>query len=245
MPPATIEVELDQVRLSALTWGPTTDRSPCCCTGSRTARTPGATSGRSWPPRATGWSRRSPAATRPRASRRDGRSDVGALMDDAVGVHAALGGDDDAVLVGHDWGGLTANALAAHRDSPFRRVVVDGRAADRGAAAARDRAATCPGRPGAAGTSASTSCPSCPSARSTGWSRSSGATGPPGTTPRPTSRTRSRPSPTRRTGARRSTTTATSRGPSGCPSRYRRWQAALADLPSSRCSTCTAATTAA
>jgi pimeloyl-ACP methyl ester carboxylesterase len=30
---------------------------------------------------------------------------------------------DDAVLVGHDWGAITANALAAHADSPFARVV--------------------------------------------------------------------------------------------------------------------------
>ena len=27
------------------------------------------------------------------------------------------------MLVGHDWGAITANALAAHDDSPFARVV--------------------------------------------------------------------------------------------------------------------------
>lgn len=53
----------------------------------------------------------------------DGSSHVAALMADAVGVHAAMGGGPDAVLVGHDWGAITANALAAHEDSPFARVV--------------------------------------------------------------------------------------------------------------------------
>lgn len=53
----------------------------------------------------------------------DGSYHVGALMADAVAVHRALGGGADSVLVGHDWGALTANALGAHPDSPFRRVV--------------------------------------------------------------------------------------------------------------------------
>jgi pimeloyl-ACP methyl ester carboxylesterase len=53
----------------------------------------------------------------------DGSGHVAALMDDAVGVHEALAGGSDAVLIGHDWGAITANALAAHRDSPFSRVV--------------------------------------------------------------------------------------------------------------------------
>jgi pimeloyl-ACP methyl ester carboxylesterase len=53
----------------------------------------------------------------------DGSGHIAALMADAVGVHAALGGGSEAVLVGHDWGAITANALAAHVDSPFSRVV--------------------------------------------------------------------------------------------------------------------------
>jgi pimeloyl-ACP methyl ester carboxylesterase len=44
-------------------------------------------------------------------------------MADAVAVHQCLAGGPRAVLVGHDWGALTANGLAAHRDSPYRRVV--------------------------------------------------------------------------------------------------------------------------
>lgn len=48
---------------------------------------------------------------------------VAALMSDVMELHAALEGDHDAVLVGHDWGALTANGLAAHPRSPFARVV--------------------------------------------------------------------------------------------------------------------------
>jgi pimeloyl-ACP methyl ester carboxylesterase len=53
----------------------------------------------------------------------DGCGHVAALVSDAVGVHRACGGGPDAVVVGHDWGAITANALAAHPDSPFARVV--------------------------------------------------------------------------------------------------------------------------
>jgi pimeloyl-ACP methyl ester carboxylesterase len=53
----------------------------------------------------------------------DGDYSVGALMSDAAGLHAALGGDERSVLVGHDWGALTANGLSAHPGSPFRKVV--------------------------------------------------------------------------------------------------------------------------
>ena len=53
-----------------------------------------------------------------------GRSySVRALAEDAVALHQALGGDTDAVLVGHDWGAITADALAGYAESPFTRVV--------------------------------------------------------------------------------------------------------------------------
>ncbi len=47
-----------------------------------------------------------------------------ALMADAAALHEALGGDERAVLVGHDWGAITANGLGAHPDCPFERIVV-------------------------------------------------------------------------------------------------------------------------
>jgi pimeloyl-ACP methyl ester carboxylesterase len=118
-----IDLELDHVRLTALTWGPPDGPLALLLHG--------------FPDSAHTWRHLGPVLaaeghrvvapfTRgyaPSSVPADGRCDIGALMDDAVGVHAALGGDERAVLVGHDWGGLTANALAAHRASPFRRVV--------------------------------------------------------------------------------------------------------------------------
>ncbi|WP_232676515.1 alpha/beta fold hydrolase [Nocardioides sp. R-C-SC26] len=53
----------------------------------------------------------------------DGLYTVPALMSDVVALHRALGGDERAMLVGHDWGAIIANGLAAHPDSPFARVV--------------------------------------------------------------------------------------------------------------------------
>ncbi|MDP9824212.1 alpha/beta fold hydrolase [Nocardioides massiliensis] len=53
----------------------------------------------------------------------DGCFDVPALMADAVAVHAAVDAGTDAVLVGHDWGAITANGLAAHPDTPYAATV--------------------------------------------------------------------------------------------------------------------------
>jgi pimeloyl-ACP methyl ester carboxylesterase len=119
----TVEIQLDHVRLSALTWGPSDGPLAVLLHG--------------FPDSAHTWRHLGPVLadhgwrvvapfTRgyaPSNVPADGRSDVGALMDDAVGIHTALHGDADAVLVGHDWGAMTADTLAAHRDSPFRRVV--------------------------------------------------------------------------------------------------------------------------
>lgn len=123
MPPESVDIDLDKVRLRALVWGPSTGPLAVLLHG--------------FPDSAHTWRHLGPALaaegyrvvapfTRgyaPSGIPRDRRCDVGALMDDAVGVHAALGGGSDAVLIGHDWGAITANTLAAHRDSPFRRVV--------------------------------------------------------------------------------------------------------------------------
>jgi len=123
VPPSSLEIELDHVRLSALTWGATDGPLAVLLHG--------------FPDSAHTWRHLGPVLadegyhvvapfTRgyaPSSVPTDGRSDVGALMDDAVGIHAALHGGADAVLVGHDWGGMTAGTLSAHRDSPFRRVV--------------------------------------------------------------------------------------------------------------------------
>src|SRR5580700_7247857 len=38
----------------------------------------------------------------------DGHYQTGALISDANALHRALGGRDDAVIIGHDWGALAA-----------------------------------------------------------------------------------------------------------------------------------------
>jgi len=53
----------------------------------------------------------------------DGCFRLGALVADAVGLHDALGGDDRAVLIGHDWGAETAYGAAAFAPERWRRVV--------------------------------------------------------------------------------------------------------------------------
>jgi pimeloyl-ACP methyl ester carboxylesterase len=53
----------------------------------------------------------------------DGDYRIGALIADAVALHQVLGGDEDAVLIGHDWGAETAYGAAAHAPDRWRRVV--------------------------------------------------------------------------------------------------------------------------
>lgn len=53
----------------------------------------------------------------------DGDYSVRALVSDALALHGVLGGSRDAVLVGHDWGAITAASVAADPGSPYRRMV--------------------------------------------------------------------------------------------------------------------------
>ncbi|GAB4010245.1 hypothetical protein GCM10028772_29600 [Nocardioides ultimimeridianus] len=43
-------------------------------------------------------------------------------MSDALALHEAYDGDDRALLVGHDWGAITANGIAALEDQPFGAI---------------------------------------------------------------------------------------------------------------------------
>jgi pimeloyl-ACP methyl ester carboxylesterase len=52
-----------------------------------------------------------------------GRYQAGALAADAIALHDALGGDADAVLIGHDWGAMATYGAAAHAPERWRRVV--------------------------------------------------------------------------------------------------------------------------
>ncbi|MFF7725352.1 alpha/beta fold hydrolase [Streptomyces sp. NPDC008001] len=46
------------------------------------------------------------------------------LIDDANALHEALGGDENAVLIGHDWGGFVAWGAAAHAPERWSKAVV-------------------------------------------------------------------------------------------------------------------------
>lgn len=59
----------------------------------------------------------------PTAIPADGAYQIGALVADAVALHQVLGGDADAVLIGHDWGAETAYGAAAYAPDRWRRVV--------------------------------------------------------------------------------------------------------------------------
>ncbi|MGI8756140.1 MAG: alpha/beta fold hydrolase [Acidimicrobiales bacterium] len=53
----------------------------------------------------------------------DGLYQPGAIAADINALHAALGGDADAVLVGHDWGALATYGAVAHQPRRWRRAV--------------------------------------------------------------------------------------------------------------------------
>lgn len=59
----------------------------------------------------------------PTAVPADGRYQTGALAADACALHEALGGDGDAVIVGHDWGAFATYGAAAWQPARWRRVV--------------------------------------------------------------------------------------------------------------------------
>ena len=62
----------------------------------------------------------------PTAVPADGAYQLGALIADAVALHEVLGGGEDAVLIGHDWGAETAYGAAAHAPDRWRRLVTLG-----------------------------------------------------------------------------------------------------------------------
>jgi pimeloyl-ACP methyl ester carboxylesterase len=59
----------------------------------------------------------------PTAVPADGRYQTGVLARDAIGFHEALGGDDQAVIIGHDWGAPATWGAAVHAPDRWRRVV--------------------------------------------------------------------------------------------------------------------------
>ncbi len=59
----------------------------------------------------------------PTAVPADGHYQIGALVDDANALHEVLGGDGDAVIIGHDWGAMATYGAAAFEPDRWRRVV--------------------------------------------------------------------------------------------------------------------------
>ncbi|WP_460356191.1 alpha/beta fold hydrolase [Mycobacterium sp. ZZG] len=117
--PQTLELDLPHLKVTALAWGPPDGRLALCLHG--------------FPDSAWGWRKLAPLLAErgmrvvapfsrgyaPTGPAPDGDYHIGALMYDALAVHRGLGAPEDAVLIGHDWGGFTAGALAAYPESPF------------------------------------------------------------------------------------------------------------------------------
>jgi pimeloyl-ACP methyl ester carboxylesterase len=59
----------------------------------------------------------------PTAIPEDGMYQMGAVATDANALHEVLGGNGDAVLIGHDWGALASYAAANHQPERWRKVV--------------------------------------------------------------------------------------------------------------------------
>jgi pimeloyl-ACP methyl ester carboxylesterase len=53
----------------------------------------------------------------------DGNYQMGALINDANALHGACGGDERAVLIGHDWGAVVAYGATASQPATWRRLV--------------------------------------------------------------------------------------------------------------------------
>jgi len=122
--PQWLDVRAPTVQLRALTWGPAGAPIALCLHG--------------FPDTAYTWRKVAPqlvdAGWRvvapfmrgypPSSLPSDGSYHIGALMDDALQVRSAAGGTDRDVVIGHDWGAMAANGLAAMPDSPFAKAVI-------------------------------------------------------------------------------------------------------------------------
>ncbi|CAN3128010.1 alpha/beta fold hydrolase [Mycobacterium sp. smrl_JER01] len=121
--PEHLDLRLPHLRVHALAWGPTDGPLALCLHG--------------YPDTAWTWRHMGPALAQrgyrvvapftrgyaPTEIPRDNDYHLGALMFDAIALHHELGGNADSVLIGHDWGGLAAGALAAYPHCPFGRIV--------------------------------------------------------------------------------------------------------------------------
>jgi len=124
MNPRWMDVSAPAVALRALTWGPSDGPIALCLHG--------------FPDTPYGFRKLVPhlvaAGYRviapfmrgyvPSSLPRDGAYHIGALMADALAVRWASDPTDADVVIGHDWGAVVANGLAAMPDSPFCKAVI-------------------------------------------------------------------------------------------------------------------------
>jgi pimeloyl-ACP methyl ester carboxylesterase len=117
-------VHAPAVDLNALTWGAPDGPIALCLHGFADT----AYGWRNFAPRLaeSGWRVVAPfmRGYAPSSIPSDGSYHLGALMDDALQVRSAAGGTDRDVVIGHDWGAMAANGLAAMPDSPFAKAVI-------------------------------------------------------------------------------------------------------------------------
>jgi pimeloyl-ACP methyl ester carboxylesterase len=122
--PRWIDVHAPAVELKALTWGPPDGPIALCLHGFPDT----AYGWRNFAPRLaeSGWQVVAPfmRGYAPSSIPSDGSFHLGALMDDALQVRSAAGGTDRDVVIGHDWGAMAANGLAAMPGSPFTKAVI-------------------------------------------------------------------------------------------------------------------------
>ena len=122
--PRWIDIQAPNVELKALTWGPSDGPIALCLHGFPDT----AYGWRNFAPRLadSGWRVVAPfmRGYAPSSIPSDGSYHIGALMDDALQVREAAGGTDRDVVIGHDWGAMAANGLAAIPDSPFAKAVI-------------------------------------------------------------------------------------------------------------------------
>lgn len=124
--PGLIEFDLPHLRMKALSWGLEDGRLALCVHG--------------FPDSPHSWRALAPMLvakgfrviapfTRgyaPTELAQDSDYHLGALMSDLVDLRAHLGGPDNAVLIGHDWGAFATNGLAAYAGSPFSAHIAMG-----------------------------------------------------------------------------------------------------------------------
>jgi pimeloyl-ACP methyl ester carboxylesterase len=122
--PDWIDVATPSVQLRALTWGPSDAPIALCLHG--------------FPDTAWGWRKVAPLLVEagwrvvapfmrgyaPSSIPADGSYHVGALVDDALQVLEAAGPTGRDVVIGHDYGAGSAQALAAMPDTPFTKAVI-------------------------------------------------------------------------------------------------------------------------